>query len=80
MNPETPNPYDNLPNDHELVERYQPKFLARGGDHLVYEVADHPDVVIKASTFKIKDILYENADNGEALDFLSETQRERLQK
>lgn len=35
----------------------------------MYEVADHPDMVIKASTFNIKDILYENADNGEALDF-----------
>lgn len=80
MNPEILNPYDNLPDDHELVEYYQPKFLARGGDHLVYEVVDHPDVVIKASTFKIKDILCENADNDEPLDFLSETQKERLQK
>lgn len=80
MNPETLNPYNNLPDDHELVEHYQPKFLARDGDHLVYEVANHPDIVIKVSTFNIKDILYENADNGEALDFLSETQKERLQK
>jgi hypothetical protein len=33
----------------DLVGRYQPKFLARGGDQLVYEIPDHPDVVAKAA-------------------------------
>ena len=46
-----------LPEDHELIEHYQPRFLGMGGDHLVYEVGGHPDVVIKASTYYIKDIL-----------------------
>jgi hypothetical protein len=44
------NRYDILPEDHELVLRYKPKFLARGGEHLVYLVDGHPDIVIKAST------------------------------
>jgi len=79
MNPEALNVYDNLPVDHELVEHYKPIFLARGGDHLVYEVEDHPDVVIKTSTFKVKDILSENAERGESLGSLSEVERNKLQ-
>jgi hypothetical protein len=71
MSIESTKPYDTLPSDDELVERYKPKFLARGGDHLVYEVVDHPDVVIKASTFRIKDILSSNSDNSLQLDSFS---------
>jgi hypothetical protein len=33
----------------DLVAKYQPKFLARGGDQLVYGIPDHPDVVAKAA-------------------------------
>ncbi len=68
---ESEQPYDNLPSDNELVKHYRPKFLARGGDHLVYEVAGHPDVIIKASTFKIKDILTSNAENNLPLNSFS---------
>jgi hypothetical protein len=50
-----PSRYDELPEDHELVSRYQPRFLNRGGEHLVYIVDGHPNLVIKASTYKIKD-------------------------
>lgn len=80
MNPESKNIYDRLPEDHELVEHYRPMFLARGGDHLVYTVEDHPDVVIKASTFKIKDTLHENAKNNQPLDSISKDQRAELEK
>ncbi len=80
MNPESINIYDRLPDDHELIEKYQPKFINRGGDHLVYEVVDHPEIVIKASTFKIKDIISENAESGGELNSLSDIQRENLQK
>lgn len=71
MSIESTQPYDKLPSDNELVEHYQPRFLARGGDHLVYEVNDHPGVIIKASTFKIKDILSSNAENNLPLDSFS---------
>lgn len=64
-------PYNELPDDNELVKHYRPRFLARGGDHLVYEVVEHPDVIIKASTFTIKDILSDNSENGRPLDSLS---------
>jgi hypothetical protein len=50
-----PSRYDELPEDNELVSRYQPRFLNRGGEHLVYLVDGHPNLVIKASTYKIKD-------------------------
>ncbi len=70
--------YDALPEENDLVERYHPRFLARGGDHLVYELIEHPDVVVKASTFRIKDILVDNAERGEALDSLSDAQRAQI--
>jgi hypothetical protein len=80
MHPESENAYNALPDDHELVEHYKPTFFARGGDHLVYTVDDHPDVVIKASSFKIKDILSENIERGNSPDALTEEQRESLEQ
>ncbi|MES2314631.1 MAG: hypothetical protein V4524_01690 [Patescibacteria group bacterium] len=68
--------YDVLPQENNLVEKYHPKFLACGGDHLVYEIPEHPDVVVKASTFRIKDILVDNAEHGVPLDSLSDGMRE----
>ncbi len=50
--------------EREKIKLYNPKYLDKGGDHLVYEIEGHPDIVIKASTFKIKDILSENP-NGQ---------------
>lgn len=80
MNLESSSVYDNLPENSGLIEHYKPKFLARGGDHLVYTVEDHPDMVVKASTFKIKDILHENAKNNQPLDSLSEDQKTKFEK
>lgn len=80
MSVERPNPYNKLPVEHEAVIQYQPKFLARGGDHLVYEAEGHPDTVIKASTFKIKDVLMENAERGLPLDNISDEMRVSLEK
>lgn len=80
MSAERPSPYNNLPSEHEAVIKYRPRFLARGGDHLVYEAEGHPETVVKASTFKIKDILVENAERGIPLDSLSEETRGLLEK
>ncbi len=79
MKPESIHTYDNLPEEDYLVEKYQPKFLARGGDHLVYEVQDHPDVVIKASTFRVKDILANNVEHGIPLDSMSDDMRAQIE-
>src|SRR4051812_10201854 len=70
MNHEGPSPYSKLPAEHPVVAHYGPSFLARGGDHLVYEMAEHPGSVVKASTFKIRDILSYNAEHGLPLDTL----------
>lgn len=64
MNPEILNPYDCLPNDHELIQQYKPRFLARGGEHLVYLVDGHPNLVIKASSYKIKDSILNISKDG----------------
>lgn len=79
MNNQNREAYDQLPEDNELISHYQPTFLARGGDHLVYEVLDHPDVVIKASTYNIKDILTKNAELQIPLDTISQDQKEELE-
>lgn len=80
MSAERPNPYNKLPVEHEVVMQYKPKFLARGGDHLVYEAEGHPETVIKASTFKIKDVLMDNAERGLSLDAISDEMRASLDK
>ncbi|MEI8123812.1 MAG: hypothetical protein WCG60_01430 [bacterium] len=66
MNSETrQSNYDKLPEDHDLILSYKPRFLNRGGEHLVYTVDGHPDVVIKASTYKIKDSVLKIAERGQ---------------
>lgn len=72
--------YDSLPQVHFLVERYHPKFIARGGNRLVYEVADHPDVVIKASTHTIKDILSGNVELKLPPDTLSQEMKSKIEE
>lgn len=80
MSTESFQQYDNLPNENELVNHYKPKFLARGGDHLVFEIVKHPNIVIKASTFTVKDILSDNADNHLPLDSFSGDIKDRIEK
>ncbi|HVB20177.1 MAG TPA: hypothetical protein VNF51_02780 [Candidatus Paceibacterota bacterium] len=80
MSIEKQSAYDALPSEHELVSHYQPRFIARGGDHLVYEASEHPDVVIKASTYKIKDILIDNETRGLPLDDVSDEMYASLDK
>ncbi len=58
--------------DHELVKKYQPKFLAKGGGQMVYEVPGHPNVVAKVATESLKKIIAWNLDHNEALDSLPE--------
>ena len=31
--------------EHEIIEKYSPEFFAKGGEHFVYEVSEHPDVI-----------------------------------
>ncbi len=56
--------FDKLPEDADIISRFKPEFYKRGGDHLVYRVPKHPELVVKASWRKIKDILYECYTKG----------------
>jgi hypothetical protein len=60
--------FDNV--EHELVSRYQPKFLAKGGEHIVYEVPGHPDIVVKLETGLLKEIIEWNLERGQPIDSL----------
>lgn len=50
--------YNDWPIGIKEIDKYKPEFLARGGEHLVYTIPEHPNVVVKASWHKIKDILH----------------------
>ena len=56
--------------EHELVSRYQPKFLTKGGEHIIYEVPEHPDIVVKVETGLLKKIIEWNAEHGLPIDSL----------
>jgi hypothetical protein len=57
------NIFNSLDQNNEMVKLYKPTYFDRGGDHLVYELEGHPNVVLKASTFKIVDILCATPSN-----------------
>lgn len=57
--------------EHELVTKYQPKFLAKGGEHIVYEIPGHPDIVAKVSTEILKKVISWNAEHGLPIDALA---------
>lgn len=57
--------------DHELVKKYQPKFLARGGQQVIYEIPGHLDVVAKVEVEPLIRIQQHNQKQGlppEAMD------------
>lgn len=43
----------------DIFTRYKPEFLGRGGDHLVYQIPKHPNLVAKASWKKVFEIFKE---------------------
>lgn len=43
--------------DNDVVAKYKPKFLSMGGEHVVYEIPEHSDIVIKVPYHAIKMIL-----------------------
>jgi len=43
--------------EHEAVDKYHPQVLDKGGEHVVYTVEGHRDVVVKVATGPLKDTL-----------------------
>lgn len=54
--------------ENDFISKYQPKFLAKGGEHLVYEVPEHPDIVVKISTEPLKKVINWSLEHGRPLD------------
>lgn len=50
--------------DNKLVKKYRPKFLAKGGEHIIYEIPGHPESVVKVETWSLKKIQEENVRRG----------------
>ena len=64
--------------EHELISKYQPKFLAKGGEHIIYEIPEHPDIVVKAETGLLEKIIEWNAEHGLPIDSLPEEFKPRI--
>lgn len=65
---------------HELIERYQPQFLAKGGEHIVYEIPRYPNVVIKADMAMTRQIINWNVRHDLPIDTLSEVLNRGVQE
>lgn len=57
-------PYEITDADHPIALKYRPAFLAKGGEHLVYEIPDHPNVVAKISLPAVRDSLLAAKEMG----------------
>lgn len=67
--------------DDEIIRKYRPRFLGRGGEHVVYEIPEHPDVVAKIDVDLLRKALEYRAQNREAgvpADFITESDRAKL--
>src|SRR3989344_3563845 len=58
--------------DHNIVRRYHPKFLVMGGEHIVYEVPSHPNIVLKVVSESIRRSINWNLKRGNVADDFSE--------
>lgn len=76
--------YELKPWEHPLALQYQPKLKGRGGEHLVFEVADSPDVVVKVEKTSILEALEllgkSKETREESEDELERRQQERLKE
>lgn len=57
-------PFDELPKEHEMVQKYRPRFLGKGGENLVYEAEGRNDLVIKAMKQPLAEQLAFNTAQG----------------
>lgn len=54
--------------DNRMVRNYEPKFLAKGGEHIVYEIPGRQDVIVKVDARIIRKSQEHNASLGRPLD------------
>ncbi len=58
--------------EHPTLAKYQPVFMAAGGEHVVYEIPGHPDIVVKAELHPTIHQIRQNARQGLPLDHITE--------
>lgn len=54
--------------DNPMIKKYEPKFLAKGGEHIIYEIPGKPDIVVKVEASVMARIQKYNAEHGLPLD------------
>ncbi len=59
-----PHKLDELFPDHDLTKRYQPKYIGKGGENLVYQAKNHQGVVIKAQKLPLAKSMAWNKAHG----------------
>jgi hypothetical protein len=69
-------PYEVKEIDSPIVEHYQPQYLAQGGEHIVYQIPDHPNVVVKVLADSVKRVIEVNADKGVPADTITDELRD----
>lgn len=58
---------------HDFIRHYKPQLLAMGGgEHVVYEIPEHPGIVVKAVSRSIRHTIDWNIQHGKSPDSLSE--------
>lgn len=66
--------------DHKLIEQFKPQYIARGGEHIVYDIPDHPDIVAKAAKESVATLIKNNVEQGNPPDYLGNDERERAER
>jgi|GEM_PF-932505 len=61
--------------DHHVAKQFQPKYLARGGNQIVYDIPAFPTLVAKADTQILKLNMDKNKEEGKPLDELNDRKR-----
>ena len=57
--------------EHDLVSKYHPTFLAKGGEHIIYELPEHPHVVVKVRVDTLKKVMEWNIEHDAPVTSLS---------
>lgn len=57
-------PLEDLPSAHEIMQKYEPRFLGKGGENLVYELKGREKFVAKAQKLPLIQTMNWNVDHG----------------
>jgi hypothetical protein len=64
----------------DLADRYKPTFLGMGGEHMVFAIEDHPNVVAKVDYVKLRRMIQMNHEVGAPLDHIDPSMMSRVRE